>query len=68
MKKCVLVFLLWFSVFGVCKAQEQENAWNGTVRFNPVDIFINLHNAIPGIYVTWTPYILPNLGIPAKLT
>jgi hypothetical protein len=45
----------------------QENTWKGSVRFNPADIFINLHNAIPGMYVTWTPYILPNLGIPAEI-
>jgi hypothetical protein len=37
------------------------------VRFNPADVFINLHNAIPGMYVTWTPYVLPNLGIPAEI-
>jgi hypothetical protein len=30
-------------------------------------MFINLHNALPGIYATWTPYILPNLGIPAEI-
>jgi hypothetical protein len=67
MKKSVLVFFLWLSVFGICIAQERENTWNGIVRFNPADIFINLHNAIPGMYVTWTPYILPNLGIPAEI-
>jgi hypothetical protein len=26
-----------------------------------------MHNAIPGIYVTWTPYILPRLGIPVEI-
>ena len=79
MKKYVLVLLLLFCIFGVCIAQEQENVlqesepkqedtWRGIVRFNPADIFINLHNAIPGIYVTWIPYyILPNLGIPAEI-
>ena len=51
----------------MCIAQEQENVWKGTVRFNPADMFINLHNALPGIYVTWTPYILPNLGVPAEI-
>jgi len=67
LKKYICVLLLGFCIFGICVAQEQENSWNGTVRFNPADIFINIHNAIPGMYVTWTPYILPNLGIPAEL-
>ena len=66
MKKCILALFLIFCLFNVCIAQEQENTWNGTVRFNSADIFINLHNALPGMYVTWTPYILPNLGIPAE--
>ena len=48
-------------------AGEHDNTWKGTVRFNPADNMINLHNAMPGLYVTWTPFILPNLGIPAEL-
>jgi hypothetical protein len=54
-------------ISGACIAQEQENIWNGTVRFNLADLFINLHNALPGIYVTWSPYVLPNLGIPTEI-
>jgi hypothetical protein len=55
-------------VLGICFAQEQqENVWKGTVRFDTADNFINLHNALPGMSVTWTPYLLPNLGIPAEL-
>jgi hypothetical protein len=67
MKKIICVLLLGFCAFSICIAQEQNNIWKGTVRFNPADVFINLHNAIPGMYVTWTPYILPNLGIPAEI-
>jgi hypothetical protein len=67
MKKSICTLFLGLCVFGVCIAQEQENIWNGTIRFNPADIFINLHNALPGMYVTWTPYILPKLGIPAEI-
>jgi hypothetical protein len=66
-KKCICVLHLGFGIFNICIAQEQENTWKGTVRFNPADLFINLHNALPGMYVTWTPYILPNLGIPAEI-
>jgi len=70
---------LGFCVFGICIAQEPENVlqkqeieqnmiWKGIVRFNSADMFINLHNALPGIYVTWVPYyVLPNLGIPAEI-
>jgi hypothetical protein len=48
-KKCIFFFLPGFSVLGICTAQEQEqeNTWTGTVRFNPADLFINLHNALP---------------------
>jgi hypothetical protein len=79
MKKYIFVLLLVFYVFGICTAQEeenvsqeqeikQENIWIGMVRFNPADIFINLHNALPGLYITWIPYyVLPNLGIPAEI-
>lgn len=75
MKKYICAFLLGFCVFGICNAQdqnnvlqEQENTWKGIVRFNPADIFINIHNALPGLYVTWIPYyVLPNLGIPVEL-
>jgi hypothetical protein len=67
MKKSIGVLLLWFCVFGICVAQEHEDTWRGTVRINPADVFINLHNALPGIYATWTPYVLPNLGIPAEI-
>ena len=74
-KTFICVLLLGFCVFGICIAQEQEdvlqeheNKWKGIVRFNPADMFINLHNALPGIYVTWIPYfVLPNLGIPAEI-
>jgi hypothetical protein len=67
MKKIICILLLRFCAFSICIAQEQHNIWKGTVRFNPADVFINLHNALPGMYVTWTPYILPNLGIPAEI-
>jgi hypothetical protein len=67
MKKHLCVLLLVFCIFGICIAQDQENTWKGTVRFNPADMLINLHNALPGMYVTWTPYILPNLGIPTEI-
>jgi len=67
MKKYICVLLLGFCIFSICIAQEQENTWKGTVRFNPADMLINLHNALPGIYVTWTPYILPNLGTPTEI-
>jgi len=67
MKKYICVLLLLFCVFGICIAQEQENTWKGTIRFNSADIFINLHNALPGIYITWAPYVLPNLGIPVEI-
>ena len=66
-KKCICVLLLTLCVFSVCIAQERENTWKGTVRFNPADMLINLHNALPGIYATWTPYVMPNLGIPAEI-
>jgi hypothetical protein len=79
MRKNICILLLWFWMFGICLAQEQENVlqeqeieldniWKGIIRFNSADIFINLHNALPGMYVTWVPYfILPNLGIPAEI-
>jgi hypothetical protein len=67
MKKSICTLFLGLCISGICAAQGQENTWKGTVRFNPADMFINLHNALPGLYVTWTPYILPNLGIPAEL-
>jgi hypothetical protein len=67
MKKYICVLLLAFCIFGIGIAQEQENTWKGTVRFNPADMLINLHNALPGMYVTWTPYILPNLGTPMEI-
>jgi len=66
-KKYICVLLLGFCTFNICTAQEQEKTWKGTVRFNPADMLINLHNALPGMYVTWTPYILPNLGIPTEI-
>ena len=67
-KKIICALLLGFCVSGICIAQEQEDSWKGIVRFNPADMFINLHNALPGIYVTWVPYfVLPNLGIPAEI-
>ena len=66
MKK-IFLLLMVLCISVMCIAQEQENVWKGTVRFNPADIVINLHNALPGIYVTWTPYVLPNLGVPAEI-
>jgi hypothetical protein len=66
MKK-IFILLMALCISVMCIAQEQENVWKGTVRFNPADMFINLHNALPGIYVTWTPYVLPNLGVPAEI-
>ena len=67
MKKNACVFFMILLISGACISQEQQSTWNGTVRFNPADLFINLHNAIPGVYVTWTPHILPNLGIPVEI-
>jgi hypothetical protein len=75
MKKRICAFLLAFCVFSICIAQEQErlsrgqeNTWKGIVRFNSADMFINLHNALPGVYATWVPYyVLPNLGISAEI-
>jgi hypothetical protein len=67
MKKALCVLLFGFCTFSICSTQEQNVTWKGTVRFNPADVFINLHNAIPGMYVTWTPYVLPRLGIPAEI-
>ena len=64
MRKYICVLLLGFCI---CTAQEQENTWKGTVRFNPADMLINLHNALPVVCVTWTPYILPNLGTPTEI-
>ena len=61
----LLAFILVFCLTGICIAQ--ENTWKGTVRFNPADNFINLHNALPGLYITWTPYILHNLGVSAQI-
>jgi len=59
MKKYICILLLLVCTFAMCIAQEQENTWRGTARFNPADIFINLHNAFPGMYITWTPYVFP---------
>ena len=63
LKKIICVLLLGLCISGIGLAQEQENLWAGTLRFDIADNFINLHNALPGISVTWTPYVLPNLGI-----
>jgi len=68
MRKIFCVLISGLCLSGICLAQ--ENTWKGTVRFNPADNFINLHNALPGLYITWTPYFipnLPNLGIPAEI-
>jgi len=75
MKGFICVLLLGFCVLSICIAQEQdyptqeqEDIWKGVVRVNFADMFINLHNALPGICVTWIPYyVLPNLGIPAEI-
>jgi len=57
------IFCIWY-----CIAHERENTWKGIVRLNSADMFINLHNALPGLYVTWIPYyVLPNIGIPAEI-
>lgn len=52
---------------GFCFSQERGDIWKGTARLNPADLFINLHNALPGMYVTWTPYVLLNLGVPVEV-
>ncbi|MCL2229919.1 MAG: hypothetical protein FWC01_02390 [Treponema sp.] len=67
-KKRILIIALFF-IFSClfCMAQEQNDTWSGTVRFNPADNFINLRNALPGLYITWTHFVLPNLGIPAEI-
>jgi hypothetical protein len=62
---CALIFGI--HVLGFCFSQEQGETWKGTVRLNPADLFINLHNALPGVYATWTPYVLPKLGLPAEI-
>jgi hypothetical protein len=67
MKISLGVLFMVVCVSGMCGAQDQTDAWNGTVRFNPADLFINLHNALPGMYATWTPYVLPNLGVPVEV-
>jgi len=79
MKKSICILFMGLCILGICIAQEhenelqekgieQENIWKGIVRFNPADIFMNIHNALPGIYVTWLPYyILPNLGVPVEM-
>lgn len=68
MKIFICILLIGFCILNICSAQEQENTWKGIIRFNPADIFINLHNDLPGIYITWVPYyILPYLGIPAEI-
>jgi hypothetical protein len=67
LKKSISVLFVSLYVFGTCAAQEQETPWKGTIRFNPADMFINLHNALPGLYTTWTPYVLPMLGIPTEI-
>jgi hypothetical protein len=67
MKKGICILLLGLCALSIGIARKQENPWKGTVRFNPADIFINLHNALPGMYGTWTPYVLPNLGIPVEI-
>jgi len=67
MKKSICTLFLGFYILFVCIAQEKESNWKGTVRFNPADNFFNLHNALPGMYITWTQYIMPNLGIPAEI-
>ena len=79
MNKIICVLLLVFCLCSICIAQEKEKAlqekeieqekvWNGIVRFNSADMFINIHSALPGIYATWLPYyILPNFGIPAEI-
>ena len=63
MKKIFCVLLLGICITVICAAQEQENPWAGTLKFDIADNFINLHNALPGISVTWTQYVLQNLGI-----
>jgi len=79
MKIKICVLLIGLCVLNICFAQVQENelheqeaaqamTWKGIIRFNPADMFINIHNALPGLYITWIPYyILPNLGIPAEI-
>ena len=67
MKKLFCIIMLLLILAGVAIAQEQGDPKKGTVRFDPADIFINLHNALPGISTTWTRYVSPDLGIPVEL-
>jgi len=68
MRKNLCILFLLFCLTEICHAEEYT--WKGTLRFNPADNFINLHNALPGLYITWTPFFIPNLpnfGIPAEI-
>ena len=48
------------------RSTRTENTWKGIMRFDTADCFINLHNALPGMSVTWIPYIKQNIGIPIE--
>ncbi|MDR1248941.1 MAG: hypothetical protein LBK63_06530 [Treponema sp.] len=67
MRITICALILGLRALGFCFSQEQGDAWKGTARLNPADLFINLHNALPGVYATWTPYVLPKLGVPAEI-
>ena len=67
LKKIICILFMGLCIIGICTAQEQENLWFGTLRFDITDNFINLHNALPGMSVTWTQYIMQNLGIPVEI-
>ncbi|MDR1867636.1 MAG: hypothetical protein LBQ77_05165 [Treponema sp.] len=71
MKKyvCIAAWVVFLS--GIAIAEEHRSStgtvWDGTVRFNPMNLMLNLNSGLPGIDVTWTHYIMPNLGIPLEL-
>ena len=67
MKKIFCFLLLGLCIISINQAQDQENQWLGTLRFDTADNFINLHNALPGISVTWSLFIMKNLGIPVEI-
>jgi len=71
MRNIIIILIIGFYISGYCAAEtvhiNQENIWIGTLRFNTADNFINLHNALPGIDITWTRYILSNLGVSAEI-
>ena len=68
MKNIFLIMMFLFVYLHICTAQDEQNPkWKGTVKFDAADCFINLHNALPGVSVRWTPFIKSNLGIPVEV-